>query len=243
MGNLPEKRLEPGMVFRNTGIDFFESMLVKERRSKVKVYGFLFACMSSRACHLELVDDLSTDNFIMALERFIARRRRPPNIYSDNGSNFVGANNELRQCIRQLNQERIQDFWASKEINSNFHPPIAPHFGGAWERMVQCTKKTLRAVVLDRVVPKEVLITALVKGEGILNSRPITHVSSDAGDIEALTPKNFLLVRANPSYEDADVSDREINSTNLWRQSQALANFFWRDFTKKYLPSLTERMN
>ena len=85
------------------------------------------------------------------------------------------------------------------------------------------------------------LRTALVEAEGILSSRPITHVLSDAGDIEALTPNHYLLLRANPSYEDADVSDREINSTNFWRQSQALANFFWRHFTKEYLPSLTER--
>ena len=82
------------------------------------------------------------------------------------------------------------------------------------------------------------LRTALVEAEGILNSRPITHVSSDAGDIETLTPNHFLLLQANPSYEDADVSDWEINSKNLWRQSQALTNFFWRRVTKEYLPSL-----
>ena len=85
------------------------------------------------------------------------------------------------------------------------------------------------------------LRTALVEAEGILNSRPITHVSNDAGDIEALTPNHFLLLRSNPSYEDAEVSDREINSTKMWRRSQALANFFWRRFTKEYLPSLKER--
>ena len=66
-------------------------------------------------------------------------------------------------------------------------------------------------------------------------------MSNDAGDIEVLTPNHFLLLRANPSYKDAEVSDREINSTKMWRQSQALANFFWRRFTKEYLPSLTER--
>ena len=85
------------------------------------------------------------------------------------------------------------------------------------------------------------LRNALVEAEGILNSRPITHVPNDAGDIEALRPNHFLLSRANPSYEDAEVSDREINSTKMWRPSQALANFFWRRFTKEYLPSLTER--
>ena len=241
MGSLPECRLEPGMVFRNTGVDFFGPMLVKERRSEVKVYGCLFTCMSTRACHLELVDDLSTDHFIMALKRFIARRGRPQSIHSDNGTNFVGANNELQKCIIQLDEERIQNFCAPKEIEWKFQPPSAPHFGGAWERLVQCTKKTLKAILADRVVSKEVLRTALVEAEGILNSRPITHVSNDAGDIEALTPNHFLLLRANPSYEDAEVSDREINSTKLWRQSQALANFFWRRFTKEYLPSLTQR--
>jgi len=80
-----------------------------------------------------------------------------------------------------------------------------------------------------------------VEAEGILNSRPVTYVSSDADDIEALTPNYFLLLRANPSNEEADVSEREINSTKLWRQSQALVNFFLKRFTKENIPSLTER--
>lgn len=75
-------------------------MLVKETRSEVKVYGCLFTCLSTRACHLELVEDLSTDHFITALKKFIARRGRPQRIYSDNGSNFFGADNELWKCIQ-----------------------------------------------------------------------------------------------------------------------------------------------
>ena len=106
---------------------------------------------------------------------------------------------------------------------------------------MQCSKKTLKGILKDRVVPKEALRTALVEAEGIMNSRPITHVSSDTGDIEALTPNHLLLLRANPSFEDANVSDREVNSTKLWKQSRVLANFFWRRFSKGYLPSLSER--
>ena len=121
----------------------------------------------------------------------------------------MGANNELRKCMKQLYEERIQNFCAPKEIEWKFQPPSAPHFGGAWERLVQCTKKTLKAILANRLVPKEVLRTAVVEAEGILNS---THVSTDAGDIEALTPNHFLLLGANPSYEDSEVSDREINS-------------------------------
>ena len=102
MGNLPACRLEAGVVFQNTGVDFFGPMFVKEKRSTLKVYGCLFVCMATRACHLELVDDLSTDHFLMALKRFMARRGRPKRIYSDNGTNFVGADNELRACLTQL---------------------------------------------------------------------------------------------------------------------------------------------
>ena len=139
--------------------------------------------MSTIPCHLELVDDLSTDHVVMSLERFIARRGRPQKMFSDNGTNFVGVNNELWKCLKQLNEQRIQNFCAPKEIDWNFQPPSAPHFGGAWERLVQCTKKTLKAVLKGRVVPKKAPRTSLVETEGILNSRPITHVSSDAGDI------------------------------------------------------------
>ena len=96
--------------------------------------------MSTRACHLELVDDLSTDHFIMALKRFIARRGRPQRLFSDNGTNFVGANNEFRKCLMQLDEQRIQNFCAPKEIDWNVQPPSAPHFGSAWERLVQYTK-------------------------------------------------------------------------------------------------------
>ena len=84
MGNLPECTLEPGMVFRNTRVDYFGPMIMKERCSAVKVYGCLFVCMAIRACHLELVDDVSTDHFIMALKTFIAESGRPQRIYSDN---------------------------------------------------------------------------------------------------------------------------------------------------------------
>ena len=89
---------------------------------------------------------------------------------------------------------------------------------------MQCAKKTLKSVLQNRIVAKEALRTALVEADGVLNSRPITHVSNDAGDIEALTPNHFLLLRANSSNEEAEVSEREINATKLWRQSQALIN-------------------
>ena len=178
MGNVPECRLEPGIVFRNTGVDFLGPMIIKESRSEVKVYGCLFVCMATRACHLELVAKQSMDHFIMALKRFIARRGRQQriNMHSDNGTNFVGANNELLKCLKQLNEEKVQNVCAPKEIEWNFQRPSAPHFGGTWERLVECKKKILKSVLQNRIVAKEALRTALVEAEGILDSRPITRL-------------------------------------------------------------------
>ena len=104
-------------------------MLVREKRREVKVYGCLFTCMSTRACHLELLDELSTDHFIMALNRFIARRGRPQSIHSDNGTNLSV---QIMSCgstlIKLLDEERIQNFCAPKEIDWKFQPPSARHF-------------------------------------------------------------------------------------------------------------------
>ena len=83
---------------------------------------------------------------------------------------------------------------------------------------MQCAKKTLKSVLQNRIVAKEALRTALVEADGVINSRPITHVSNDVGDVEALTLNHF------PSNEEAEVSEREIYATKLWRQSQALVN-------------------
>ena len=127
MGSLPECRLEPGMVFRNTGVDFSGPMLVRERRNEIKLYGCLFTCMSTRACHLKLVEDLSTGHFFMALKRFIAGRGRPQSIHSDNGTNFVGANNDLRKCI---------NYWMKKGYKTSVRPRKS---SGSFSHQAPCT--------------------------------------------------------------------------------------------------------
>ena len=83
----------------------------------------------------------------MALKRFIAQRERPQKIISDNGTNFVEANNELMKCLKHLNKEKVQHFCAPNEIEWNFQPPSAPYFGGEWERLVESTKKTLKSLL------------------------------------------------------------------------------------------------
>ena len=98
MSDLPVARLQyMRPPFHHVGIDYFGPYLIKQGRSLVKRYGCLFTCMTVRAIHIELSHSLSTDSFLCALRRFIARRGRPEHIYSDNSSNFIGAERILRE--------------------------------------------------------------------------------------------------------------------------------------------------
>ena len=98
MADLPKERLIPfEPPFTYTGVDFFGPFHVKRGRSAEKVYGCLFTCFTSRAVHIEDVSSLETDSFIQALRRFISNRGYPKEIWSDNATNFAGAEKEIRQ--------------------------------------------------------------------------------------------------------------------------------------------------
>ena len=138
MASLPRERLafsEP--PFTNTGVDYFGPMNVKKGRVTEKRWGCLFTCLTTRAVHLELAGDLSTDSFIMALRRFRGRRGNPKTMRSDNGTNFVGANRELSDALKSLSQERITRELAQEGITWYFNPPSSPHMGGILESMVK----------------------------------------------------------------------------------------------------------
>ena len=131
MASLPQSRNQAFTPpFYNTGVDYFGPLLVKERRSTVKRYGCLFTCLVKRAVHLEIAHSLETDSFIMALRRMMVRRGKLRNIYSDNGTNFVRAERELKECLDGMDQAKISDTLSQDRIQWFFNPPSAPHFGG-----------------------------------------------------------------------------------------------------------------
>ena len=137
----------------------------------MKRWGCLFTCMRSRAVHIEIVHSLSTDSFMMALIPFIAQRGRPKEIFCDNGSNLVGADNELRREILLLSHEKITNNLLAREIQWNFQPPSSSHRGGVWERLIRSIRKILRAISDGRNVTEEILLTYLAEVERILNNR------------------------------------------------------------------------
>ena len=148
-------------------------------------------------------------------------------MWSDNGSNFVGASRELRESVREWNQSVFQLDMARRGVKWRFNPPAACHQGGAWKRLVRSVKRVVSAITKSSAsMTDETFITFLTEVERILNGRPLTPVSSDPRDLEALTPNHLLCGVADSSmplgkFLNADGYRRE------WRKASLLADQFW----------------
>ena len=242
MAPLPANRLKPfNPPFTCTGVDYFGPLEVVMFRRTVKRYGALFTCMTTRAVHLEIAHSLDTDSFLIAFWRFANRRGCPATVYSDNGTNLTAGERVLRESIARLDSEKIANETSSKGIDWHFSPPASPHFGGAWERLVRSAKTALRIVLKNRTVNDEVLHSAMVGVEALLNDRPLTHVSVDPRDLEALTPNHFLLGRSNPNRPPDVILPTETLSAKSWRTAQVIITQFWHRWLREYIPELIER--
>ncbi|GFU45635.1 integrase catalytic domain-containing protein [Trichonephila clavipes] len=183
------------------------------------------------ACRVfsEVVSDLTTEAFLAALKGFVARRGRPIEIHSDNGRNFVGANNELRKILKVLfkgKMEEIMDFLSKEQIKWNFDPPSAPHFGGLWEAGVKSLKYHLKRVIGNSILSHEEFLTLVVQIEVVLNSRPICPLSNDPNDVETLTPAHFLVGSSLVAIPDPDYTEIPMNRLSRWQLVQRMNNIF-----------------
>ncbi|KAL0881791.1 hypothetical protein ABMA27_001572 [Loxostege sticticalis] len=237
-GDLPRARLEAfTRPFSNCGLDYFGPMTVTVGRRHEKRWGALFTCLTTRAVHIEIVSSLSTDSAIMALRRMGARRGWPQVMYSDNATNFRGADKELREAVTEW-EPSLRDYALTQRIEWLYISPGAPHQGGAWERMIRSVKSALRVTLNEKAPRDEVLHTLLVEVEHTMNARPLTHVPVSADDPEALTPNHFLV---GGSHGLPITGPCETATKKTWRVAQALADEYWRRWLKEYLPELIPR--
>ncbi|XP_043485171.1 uncharacterized protein LOC122513009 [Leptopilina heterotoma] len=248
MAPLPPPRLQDNVAaFTNTGVDYFGPFQVTIRRRTEKRYGVLFTCLTVRAVHLEIASSLDTSSMIMALRRMMSRRGKPTRIFSDNGTNFRGASEELRKAVASLDKDEILRQTANEKIEWKFIPPGSPHMGGCWERLVGSVKRALNNTLKERSPREEVLQTLFAKAEYSLNSRPLTHVSDDPNDERSLTPNDFLGLNPGAireTYGAPGVATLFSDADKLRKQcrySQWLANHFWKRWIKEYLPSINRR--
>ena len=243
MAPLPSHRVKSSMrAFEYTAVDFAGPFTTKQGRGKTRAkrYMAVFTCTGTRAVHLEMAYDLSTDSFLNTLSRFTSRRGIPGDIVSDNGSNFVGAVHELKKLVGDFDQQKICNKLTALGTTWHFNPPAAPHFGGIHESMVKSAKKAVYAVLTSAEVTDEELHTCFVAAESLVNSRPLTYQSAHQADFIPLTPNHFLHGQLGGKFAPT-TDETEFVPTRRWRYVQELIRSFWHRWLKEWLPMLAPR--
>ncbi|XP_044573912.1 uncharacterized protein LOC123258071 [Drosophila ananassae] len=247
MSDLPSVRVRQAFPFANTGCDYAGPITLKVHKGrnprKEKGYICLFVCLATSALHLELATDLTTDTFLAALRRFISRRGKCLQMYSDNGRNFVGAKRVLNEMQTLLKSDEhnntVLKALVDEGINWNFIPPHAPHWGGKWESAVRSVKLHLHRVIGKNVLTFEKMHTLLAQIEAVVNSRPLFSTSDT--EVNYLSPAHFLIGRPYTTVPEGDLSNVPINRLDYWQQTQAMLQGFWKQWHMEYLTSLQHR--
>ena len=244
LGQLPIERVTPGPVFDKVGVDYAGPVLIKygyvRKPTIVKAYICVFVSLTVKAVHLEVVSDLSSDAFIACLRRFISRRGCPSLIWSDNGTNFVGAAREIKELFEFLRNQSTQDhvakFLSDQSVTWKFIPQHAPHFGGLWEATVKSMKTHLRRILGDVKLTYEELTTVLTQIEACLNSRPLVPLANDDNGIEALTPGHFIIGRPLKALPDTSFAyNGSLSLLKRWQLCQSLLRHFWKRWSTEHI--------
>lgn len=259
MGSLPPARTNQTFPFAISGVDFagpFEvrktvmqqmnlrQLAVKQYKmpATIKCWVVVFVCMTTKAVHLDLAHGLSVEAFLEVFARFTSRRGQCNQLWSDNGTNFVGTNKELQRVQKEWRNLLPNKELAALGTTWQFISPAAPHQGGLWEAGVKSMKHHLRRVMGRRILSTNQFYTILTQIEGCLNSRPLTPLTDDPNDLEALTPGHFLIGRSIMTHPLSDQVDNcNDNRLTLWGQEQKISQTFWRRWKDDYLLTLQKR--
>ncbi|XP_075163329.1 uncharacterized protein LOC142235964 [Haematobia irritans] len=246
MSSLPLERCTFSLPFTNTGVDFagpFELKTSRLRNAKLqKGYAAIFVCLSTRAVHLEACSELTTEAFLSTFNRFVGRRGLPNRMFSDNGTNFVGASRALTieyKAFQKTVNRSIADKYNLHGFSWHFIPPHAPHMGGLWEAAVKSMKSHLRKVAANIKFTFEEFSTLLVRIESILNSRPISPINEDPNELIPLTPGHLLRGAALTAVPE-EYSDN-LTLLNRWQRLKTLQIHFAKRWKNEYICELQRR--
>ncbi|XP_025164034.1 uncharacterized protein LOC112590757 [Harpegnathos saltator] len=206
--------------FTHCGVthDYAGPLILRETKRRYfrnhKAYVAIFVYFATKGVHIELVSDLTSEAFIAALKRLVSRRGKPLCLYSNNSTNFVGAHRQIKEFYDLLHNEQLQGevegFLREQGTSWKFIPPNAPHFGGLWEAAVKSAKYHLNRIAGKAHLTFEEMQTVLCEIEAILNSRPLTPLSTDPNDLVFLSPGHFLVgttLNSSPGEDLFDVNE------------------------------------
>ena len=190
-----------------------------------------------------MVETMSTPSFVNALTRFDARRPGVRKLYSDCGSNFRGAEQELKRAVDSWNNhaakgERLH------YLEWTFLPPMAHHRAGVWERLIRSVKKHLASLLGKDTLEVDTLVTVLAQVEAIVNYRPITKVSNDPRDPEALTPAHLLYPGVKLTNTISVLPPAPPGGEVLrysFQRARSLVDAFWKRWVRDYISTLRDR--
>ncbi|XP_030762928.1 uncharacterized protein LOC115887598 [Sitophilus oryzae] len=227
-------------------MDYAGFFMLKEsklrNRKLIKAYLCLFVCLATRAVHLEVVTDLSSQGFLAMLKRFVARRGLCQHLYSDNGTNFIGASGELQEIYKLSKSNEFKTYAKNNMIYFHFIPAGSSHFGGLWESAVKSFKHHLRRMVSEKkTLTYEEFYTFVVQVEAVLNSRPLLPMTDDPNDLETLTPGHFLIGHPLNLVPDLDLQSTPMNRLTRYQILQSMVQHLWRRWSTQYLHTLHER--
>lgn len=246
MADLPNYRVnQVEKAFTHVGCDYAGPLQYTPYRGRGvksrKAWLCIFTCMTVRAIHIEMVTDLSTVSFLSAFKRFLSRRGPVKCLYTDRGTNFLGANSYLRDLYKFLEDfhQPLLSELSKERVDWKFIPPASPHFGGCWESMVKIVKTHLFKSIGSQILSYEEMLTTLTQIEALINSRPLTALSSDPSEPSALTPAHFLCSGPLTSMPITEATTYTLQERRSLLNS--LVQSFWQRWRLEYLHQLQSR--
>lgn len=237
MGDLLVHRISQLKPFSSASVDYaspFDIALGGGRGVRTyKGYVCVFVCTATKAIHLELASELTSEAYLACLRRFMARRGRCFRLVSDQGANFVGASGLLKDLMSQATQTEHLEFV--------FNPPGSPHFSGLAEAGVKSMKTHLARVVGLQRLTYEEFNTLLTQIEALLNSRPLSPLCSDPNDLSVLTPGHFLTMEPLTILPEVSIVDTKVSVLHRWQIIRQMHQDFWRKWQLEYIHTLQQR--
>lgn len=264
MGDLPSCRVTQAEAFVRTGLDFagpFEirkapgrppstraykdvrtQKEIEAQTTTMKAWILIFTCMVTRAVHIDVCVGLKMEEFLAAFSRFVNRKGRCMELFSDNALTFIGADNELKRVLTEWSENIPAAEMAKFQTVWKYITPSAPHQGGAWESMVKRVKHHMKRTIGQRILTRDELYTITTEIEGILNSRPLWTASDDPMDMAPITPAHLLLGKTiMPQPLTECCIDTPDNRLTTWGRQQKIKQMFWRRWQTEYLAHLQQR--
>ncbi|EYC34951.1 hypothetical protein Y032_1242g3778, partial [Ancylostoma ceylanicum] len=251
MPSLPKDRVIATKPFENTGCDFMGPFLSK---TEEKMYVCLFTCLTTRAVHLELVENMTTGEFLNSFMRFVSRRGVPKIMRTDCGTNFKHGEKIIATMFEKndITNTSLMSYCATEKIKWLFNTPSAPWMGGVWERLVGSVKRALNKCIGRKKLAFTEMYTVLTKIEAILNTRPLTKLNTEDITKIPLRPIDFLQGNVKfsiPNATDFDIDDPSYDPEFIQTEQQAMeavqfaeniATKFWESWRMEYLTSLRD---